>query len=67
MKRTHVRSQAVDSIGYQGTTLEVAFEGGGVYDYFDVPEGVYRDFLAAESKGHFFQDHVLGRFEYLKK
>ncbi|MBW4554193.1 MAG: KTSC domain-containing protein [Aphanocapsa sp. GSE-SYN-MK-11-07L] len=29
---------------------------GSRYQYFDVPEGVYQDFLEAESKGRFLNE-----------
>lgn len=47
-------------------TLFVVFVDGDVYAYFDVPPAVYEAFLAAESKGRFFADHVRDRYAYHK-
>jgi KTSC domain len=48
-----VASSAIEWTSWRGNRLTVAYRGGEAYDYFDVPEEVYRDFLAAESKGQF--------------
>lgn len=56
------------SIGFEPLegTLEVEFVQGGIYQYFEVPEFAYRSFLAAESKGAYFNKHIDGRFRYSK-
>ena len=66
MKRRKVNSSLVASVGYTSKTetLEIEFVSGTVYQYFDVPLGTYRAFLAAESKGVFFNDEVKGLFRY---
>lgn len=60
MKREPVTSSAIVSLGYDASseTLEVEFTGGSVYRYDDVPESVYREFLAADSKGTFLNAHI---------
>lgn len=60
MRRTPVTSSSLASLGYSPTqaTLEVEFKHGAVYRYLDVPGDVFEAFLAAESKGTFF-NHVL--------
>jgi hypothetical protein len=62
----HVESEAIEEIGYQpaGATLFVRFAHGGWYTYFGVPRKVYRDFLAADSHGRFFHEHVRDRYPY---
>lgn len=47
--------------------LEVEFASGAVYEYFDVPETVYQDFIAAPSHGKFFAYHFRDHFPYRKK
>ena len=44
MNRSPVSSINVASVGYDGSTLtlEVEFLSGSVYQYFDVPNAVYR-------------------------
>jgi hypothetical protein len=55
MIRIPVSSSNIASIGYdQGTqTLEVEFLKGSVYQYFDIPQAIYEEFISAESKGKY--------------
>lgn len=66
MNRIPVRSSNIRSIGYDpaSRTLEVEFNSGGVYQYFDVPESVYQDFMQATSKGSYFHRYIKGRYPY---
>lgn len=64
--RSPVASSAIEAVGYDSDdrTLEIEFRHGGVYEYFDVPEEVYRDLLTARSRGRYFHEHVRGKYEY---
>lgn len=64
--RSPVASSAIDRVGYDedDETLEIEFQHGGVYEYFDVPEEVYRDLLTAGSRGRYFHENVRGNYEY---
>jgi tyrosyl-tRNA synthetase len=55
-----VRSAAIKDVFCDGEkkTLEVHFQSGAIYRYFDVPDEICREFLQAESRGRFFQDHI---------
>jgi KTSC domain len=44
--------------------LEITFVSGKVYVYGAVPEDVFEDFLAASSKGEFFNAHIRGAYAY---
>lgn len=68
MERTFVESSLVASIGYDAVTsvLEIEFHDEDVYRYFDVPEFLYKGFMAFRSKGHFFTSRVTGRFRHEK-
>jgi len=44
--------------------LYLRFHSGEVYRYFDVPERKYQEFLAADSKGGYFRQNILGQFAY---
>jgi len=68
MLRKPVNSSNLESIGYDEDTsvLEIAFQGGGIYQYFNVPKGVYLDIMAAESHGKFFHRHIKGQYLYEK-
>ncbi len=61
-------SSNVAEIGYDAPTmtLEVAFHDGSVYQYFDVPERVYQEFMRADSKGKFQNANIRYNFRYVK-
>lgn len=64
MRRRHVSSSAISSVGYdpKGKVLELEFSSGGVYDYFEVPRKVYTALMSAESKGRFIAEEIRGRY-----
>jgi hypothetical protein len=68
MDRTRVSSTNIRSIGYDegSQTLEVEFTSGGIYDYAAVPKNVYQRFMAAPSKGRFFDSSVKDKYRTLK-
>jgi hypothetical protein len=68
MTRIPVTSSNVDSVGYDtGTqTLEVEFKNGYVYQYFDVPETVYRQMINADSAGQFLINNIKGVYRYAR-
>jgi hypothetical protein len=61
-----IDSQAIDEITYDATRsiMFVRFAHGGWYSYFEVPHDIYEDFLAAESHGRFFHEHIRDRYAY---
>lgn len=66
-----VSSSAIDRIGYRERTGElwVLFNEHGEYhsyQYLDVPSHIFNDFLAAESKGKYYNMHVKGKYHSLK-
>jgi KTSC domain len=61
------RMQPVDSswiarIGYEGEEVFVSLIEGGVYAYVGVPPDIWRDFLAAGSKGTFVNEVIKPRY-----
>ena len=68
MQRTRVSSSNIRSIGYdpQSATLEVEFTSGDVYQYFNVPEHLYRGLMNASSKGQFLGDYIRNSYRYQK-
>jgi hypothetical protein len=62
--RIRVTSTSIVSIRYvpETKTLELEFVAGTVYQYFDVPQSVYKGLMAADSKGTFVSDHIKGQF-----
>lgn len=44
--------------------LDIVFTSGKPYRYFDVPSKVYRELMAASSKGEFFNQHIRDRYAF---
>jgi hypothetical protein len=68
MERTKVESSNIASIGYDqaSTTLEIEFQNGSVYQYFEVPLEIFQNFIQAGSKALFFSEKIKGYFSYVK-
>jgi len=69
MIRTSVNSSNLDSVGYDPQTriLEIAFLDGSIYQYFDVPENIYKGLMNASSHGSFLDRYVKkAGFRYLR-
>ena len=45
-------------------TLDLWYRGGDRYRYFDVPEAVYEDLLAAPSAGEYVNREIKPRFRF---
>ena len=61
-----VASTAIDRISHDEATqtLHVHFVNGRNYTYSGVPRRIYEAFLAAGSKGTFFNHHIRDRYPY---
>ena len=68
MYRTTVNSSNVLSIGYdvQSGILEVEFTSGDIYQYFNVPEYLYHQFIQASSHGQFLNENIRYNYRYQK-
>ncbi len=70
MERQPVSSTSIQTVGYdpEKKTLEIEFQSGEIYDYFDVPRDIYVDLMHAESHGQFFIQNIRDqyRFEHVK-
>ncbi len=68
MHRTPVTSSNIQSIGYDALSavLEVEFTSGDVYQYSNVPEHVYQQFMHASSHGEFLADNIRYNYRYEK-
>ena len=58
MDRNAIASSNLESVGYDNGTLEVEFNHGGIYQYYDVPEHIYHGLFDAPSAGQFFDVNV---------
>lgn len=57
-----VTSSNISSIGYDGSTMHIRFNSGGLYAYHNVPSSVYNGLMGASSKGKYFHAHIKGRY-----
>ena len=60
-------STAIEWAQWKNNILSVKYRGGDAYDYFGVPESVYRDYKEAESKGQFINFVVKPNYRYEKR
>ncbi|PYS26551.1 MAG: KTSC domain-containing protein [Acidobacteria bacterium] len=68
MERRTVGSSSLTSMGYdsRSETLEVEFTNGAVYQYYNVPLTLYEAFIAAASKGQFYNSQIKDAFPYAR-
>jgi hypothetical protein len=68
MDRTQVTSTNVASVGYDGDSqvLEVEFNSGWVYQYFDVPPYEYEALRTSGSVGGYLNEHIKGHYRYTR-
>lgn len=64
MERYDVDSSMIRYIGYEASngTLEIQFNSGAVWQYYDFPESLWYEFKEAESKGKFFHREVKDKY-----
>ncbi|MCC7206843.1 MAG: KTSC domain-containing protein [Anaerolineae bacterium] len=63
MEQHPVESTVIEAIGYS-RVLEIHFESGRIYQYYDVPDDIFDAMLNAPSKGKFFNQNIRGKFRY---
>ena len=66
MNRQLVSSSFLRSVGYESKTLEIEFRDGGIYQYLNVPEGVYAALMSARSTGSYFREYIKDRYMHRK-
>ena len=61
-----VESSNIAAIGWRARVCQVDFCNGSRYQYFDVPDAIYHDFLTADSKGRYLNEvfKIEFAFEY---
>lgn len=67
MHRTLVSSTGITQVGYHEDsevhgTLELEFESGCVYQFFNVPPKIYDEFMHAFSKEEYYRANIGERF-----
>ena len=69
MNRQKVISSNISSIGYEenSSMLEIQFQNGGVYQYFNVSKSLFSRLMNATSHGTFFDRYIKkGGFRFKK-
>lgn len=68
MEREPVSSSNLASVGYDENTetLEIEFSSGSVYEYRNVPPGIFSELMGAGSLGSFFNREIRTSFPYEK-
>jgi hypothetical protein len=66
MEMHNVDSSNVAAVGYEedSQTLQVAFNNGSTYQYFDVPQAIFDGLLGASSVGQYLNQNVKGTYRY---
>ncbi|MDP3819094.1 MAG: KTSC domain-containing protein [Methylotenera sp.] len=66
MERTAVTSSNIASVGYDtdSATLEIEFNNGTIYQYFDVSEQVFNELKGASSVGGYLASNIKGIYRY---
>lgn len=59
-----VKSSNIAAVGYDPGTaiLTVQFSSGRTYAFEDVPPGEHNDFMASNSKGSYFANHIKNQY-----
>ena len=68
MQRIPVTSSDLSSVGYDSgsQTLEIQFNSGGIYQYFNVPSNVYEGLMSAPSHGKYFHTYIKNSYSWQK-
>jgi hypothetical protein len=68
MERENVSSSNLASVGYdeENEILEIEFNHGGIYQYFNVPINEYEALMSADSHGKYFAANIRNYYEYQK-
>jgi len=64
MERKYIESSMIRSIGFDQETsiLEIEFNSGAIWQYFDFPESKWYEFENAESQGKYFNREILNQY-----
>ena len=68
MEWIKVDSSSISQVRYNENTmvLEIEFQGGRVYRYFDVPLQVFEGLRNADSHGKYLTQHIKGHYRYTR-
>lgn len=66
MNRMPVNSSNIASVGYDSSSniLEIEFNSGSIYQYFNIPESEYQNLMNASSHGKYFAAKIKNNYKY---
>ena len=64
-KMVKVDSSAISEVGYNkdDNTLKIVFNSGAEYEYLDIPESQYKEFVKAPSIGKYYNTKIRLNFK----
>ncbi|RWX75757.1 KTSC domain-containing protein [Neorhizobium lilium] len=64
--RVELRSKLVEAASYEDAAqlMRVYLTNGQMRDYVEVPRTVFEQLVGARSAGHYFMEHIRGRFRH---
>ncbi len=64
MERKYIESSMIRSIGFDpsSSTLEIEFNSGAIWQYYDFPESQWYKFENAESQGKYFLMEIKNQY-----
>jgi hypothetical protein len=68
MRRQSVTSSNISEVGYDEDrrVLEVLFNNGHIYQYFDVPPQIHTALIQAGSVGQYLNANIKGSYRYAR-
>ncbi len=68
MNSIPVQSSMMSCVGYdpESQVLQVTFRGSSTYEFFSVPERVFKALMSSSSKGRFFRASIKGAYQSAK-
>lgn len=68
MEFIYIESSHISGAYYDesSATLYIQFKDGAIYEYYDVPEYVYDEFMSAESKGTYAHQNIYKNYRQQK-
>lgn len=64
MERKYIESSMIRSIGFDSasSTLEIEFNSGAIWQYYDFPESQWHEFENTDSQGKFFHSNIKNQY-----
>lgn len=59
-----IESSHLSDVEWSQGVLTITFRDGASYEYYDVPQGIFQELLAAGSPGRFFRENIKGQFDF---